>query len=247
MKIKYVLLGLLSFSLLGLFGCGEVEMTREDTERSHDAEKIERMERLVGQLKSRVEQLEVRQIRLLNQIDSIGERKITLSADGDQVLEIEELISNKVAEHFSVAEERRVASIALEEIMAHESRQEEARRREAETRREEREAQREERELRRVADMAADLGLSDRQAEELRVARAGLRVTVREVFEYMREQGEFNRDTMRDAIAEIQEEHTAVLRQFMTADQVDEYLERYAIQSFMGGGRGGRREGGGPR
>ena len=86
--------------------------------------------------------------------------------------------------------------------------------------------------------MARELSLNQQQTEELLIARAGLRNTMREVFEYMREQGGFDRDMARETISELQAEHEKILNEFMTAEQVKTYLDRYGFNTRRFGGRG---------
>lgn len=192
-------------------------------------------------LKERIERLEVAQAKLIERMEEMSSIDATADEQGGGVdLErIEAMIDTSVEQSVAAVGRNQLAQIAQREIESYEEQKRLAAERERKDRRQEREQRRREREVERVATMAGELGLNERQSEELLIAREGLRTTIREMFEFMREQGDFDRETMRDTMSELQHEHRKILAEFMSNEQVEQYVEQYGFS--LGDGRGSRR------
>lgn len=212
-----------------LLGCGDGR-PQESSQESSAANNLKQIEKQTARLKERIEKLEVKQIKLADQVEDLRERE-PVAISGSET-NLEEVIADQVENVFNEYGEQRVAAIALEEIRDYEEEQKEARQAEIEEQRLQREARRQEREAERLARMTDELGLNAQQAEELEIARAGLRKTMREVFNYMREQGGFDAVIARNTITELREEHRNILLEFMTEEQVDAYMEEYTFGPF---------------
>lgn len=199
---------------------------------------VDEMQKLVTHLKERLDRLEVQQSTLVKKVDGFEARPVVVATSEGE--DVEQIIEKAVAQKLANVSDQKVSEIALNEIKAYEQRKEEERQAAIEQRRQEREARQQEREQERVTEMTEELGLDPQQAEELLIARAGLRNTMREVFDYMREQGSFDRDLARQTITELQTEHEKILSEFMTDGQVKVYLDRYGFNPRRFAGRGRR-------
>jgi len=236
-------LTLIALTAVPLFtGCRKEETVDDDSiapEQLYVAE----LKETVAMLKERVERLEVAQAKLTEQLADTPEQPLVIATDGESVdlAQIEDMIASKVRQSVDSVGGSRLATIAQQEIRAYEEEQQRAQEAEREARRQEWEQRRQQREVETVANIAGELSLDQRQSEELLIAREGLRTTIREVFEYMREQGSFDRDTMRTTMSDLQSEHRKILEGFMSQEQVEQYLEKYSFNP--GGGRpwGGNR------
>jgi len=221
-------LTLLIFSI----GCSQPEPQTASADIREESNGVE-LEKSIAVLKQRIERLEVEQARLVEQLDQQAARGIEMVAEAGSIEpeKIEGLIEAEVAERVDSIQQRQVAEIALQEIKSYEERKAAAEEAEREAIRQEREARRQEREAERVGEIAQELGLNDQQAEELLAARAGLQTTIREVFDYMREQGDFDRDVMRETMGELREQHEQILAEFMTDEQLKSYLEQHGFNA----------------
>lgn len=235
MVAKRVVMLALTLFCLGLTGCDRDEPISDQKPAQDVGAKIE-MERTMDRLRTRIEQLEVAQARLIERIEETRFQPIVIrNEDGEMDIDqITDIIDAQVADRLASSQERKVAEIALNEIKAFEERKAEAEERERIARREEREVRRRERELDRVAEIGEQLGLSERQTEELIIARMGLQSTIREVFDYMREQGSFDRTAVRSTISELQDEHRKIVSGFMSSEQVETYMEQNSFNPAWG-------------
>lgn len=233
------LLSLLSLSTtLLLFGCNQSEPQDEATNLQPEAENRD-IEKKLELLTQRIEQLEVEQVKLIRGLEERNAEAAEIVADGETLgsEQIESLIEAQVADRIDTVQQQRVAEIALREIESYEERKTAAEEAEREARRQERDARRQEREQERVNEIAQNLGLNDQQAEELLAARSGLRTTIREVFDYMREQGDFDRSVMRETMTELRTQHQQILSEFLTDEQLKKYLDQHSFNPGMGRGR----------
>jgi PBP1b-binding outer membrane lipoprotein LpoB len=225
-----------------LAGCRE-EAPVEDNSAEAEQGDVAELKETIAVLKERVERLEVAQAKLAERLADAPEQPLVIQTDGDAVdlAQIEEMITSKVRQSVDSVGGSRLATIAQQEIKAYEEEQQRAQEAEREARRQEWEQRRQQREVDTVANIAGELSLDQRQTEELLIAREGLRTTIREVFEYMREQGSFDRDTMRTTMTDLQGEHRKILEGFMSQEQVEQYLEKYSFNPAGGRPWGGNR------
>ncbi len=210
-----------------LSGCDDNQSPDQPSPGGEDSKK---MTKLVSQLKERIEQIEVKQVRLMKTIEKLESRKKVGGIDVGTVAD--DQIKRIIEEQLASITEQKFSELAAAEIVAHEERKKVEAEAEREKRNKEREARYEEREVARVARMAEELGLDGEQAEQLRIARAGMRETMNEVFKYVREEGHFEPTAIRETITNLRAEHKSMLNEFMTPEQTDTYLQKY---SFSGG------------
>jgi hypothetical protein len=120
---------------------------------------------------------------------------------------------------------------------------------------EEREAEREERRVeqlaRRVDRLSEELGLDTFQKGEMQRVLTESETATRDYFGAMRESGSFDRDAMRQGMADLNQKTTDSLAGFLNPAQLEQYqssnngLQRFFGGDAAGGGRGGNRGGGG--
>jgi hypothetical protein len=119
---------------------------------------------------------------------------------------------------------------------------------------EEREAAREQRRedqlARRVDRLSEELGLDTYQKGEMQRVLSESETATRDYFANLRESGNFDRDTMRQGMADLNQKTTDQLTGFLNPGQLEQYqASNTGFQRFfggdVGGGRGGNRGGGG--
>ena len=108
-----------------------------------------------------------------------------------------------------------------------------------------RERRRQEQMDRRVDRIAEELGLDDYQKGEMKRVLAESEQTTRDYFAKMRESGEWDRDAVRQGMADLNEKTNQALGSFLTPDQLTKYQESNSgFNRFFGGGGGGDLAGG---
>ena len=118
---------------------------------------------------------------------------------------------------------------------------------EAEQRRQERAEREAERIEQRAQELAKELGLDSRQAEQLAQVMKESSEKRNEMFTEMRESGNWDREAMREGMAEIRDAEIAELSDVLSAEQLAGYQESASSDRGMmrGMGGGGNRGGGG--
>lgn len=112
----------------------------------------------------------------------------------------------------------------------------------------EREQRREEQMVRRVDRLAEELGLDAYQKGEMQRVLSESETATREYFAKLRESGDFDRDAMRQGMADLNQKSTDQLAGFLNAQQLEQYqASNTGFQRFFGGGNrgGGGTRGGG--
>ena len=114
----------------------------------------------------------------------------------------------------------------------------------------EREQRRQDQLARRVDRLSEELGLDTFQKGEMQRVLTDSETATRDYFASMRESGSFDRDAMRQGMADLNQKTTDQLAGFLNPAQLEQYqASNTGFQRFLGGdaggGRGGNRGGGG--
>ena len=108
--------------------------------------------------------------------------------------------------------------------------------------------QRQRRESQRLETIAKDLNLNDDQKKKLADSQAAVQTKTREAARKLMESGNADPNTILNGVKELQSEHFAEVKAFLTDEQYQSYTNRQSnMLNFFGGmggfGRGGRQRG----
>jgi len=169
-------------------------------------------------------------------------------------MQVDSLIADQLAAKIGDDPAAVVSSDSIRnEIVAYEAAKEKQAEEERAQRDAERQAERDQRNQERLTAMADDLGINDQQLEQIQVAQATMQKGMTQMWTDMREgKIEGGRDGMREAFEGLREAHSTIVKNFLSEEQVETYMEKYSRGGFggfggpggQGGGRGGRGGGG---
>jgi hypothetical protein len=173
-------------------------------------------------------------------VDSLANRRVAVPTEAPET-------ETKSADNYA---DQAAVPYTLEEELRFAAYMDNIERKKEEEREAEREQRRQDQLARRVDRMAEELGLDTYQKGEMQRVLAESETATREYFASLREGGNFDRDAMRQGMADLNQKATDQLAGFLNPSQLEQYqASNNGFQRFFGGdaggGRGNRSGGGG--